>query len=163
MKKYIFTILMAVAAILSVSAQQKLVVKLDNGTTQEFETWEVDSLYFTPSATISSTAPAETEIVDLGFAKWAPYNLGSTKASETGWLVGWGDVTGTNKSTKLKYFKILLDFLLVAFKNVPFKFLILDKSLSLTINAFSIFKDDSNSSILFCVYLSILSLNSIAL
>ena len=104
MKKYIFTILMAVAAILSVSAQQKLVVKLDNGTTQEFETWEVDSLYFTPSATISSTAPAETEIVDLGFAKWAPYNLGSTKASETGWLVGWGDVTGTNKSTKLKYF-----------------------------------------------------------
>lgn len=102
MKKYIFTILMAVAAISSVSAQQKLVLKLDDGTIQVYETWEVDSLYFTSSETVSSVAP--TEAIDLGFAKWAPYNLGATKQSEAGWLVGWGDVTGTNKSTKLKYF-----------------------------------------------------------
>ena len=102
MKKYIITILMAVVATISVSAQQKLVLKLEDGTIQKFETWQVDSLYFEAGETASSTAP--DTYVDLGFAKWAPYNLGATKSSEAGWLVGWGDVTGTNQSTRLKFF-----------------------------------------------------------
>lgn len=102
MKKYIITILMAVVAIVSVSAQQKLVLQLEDGTTKEYETWEVVSLDFAPSATVTSTAPSN--YVDLGFAKWAPYNLGAASATDAGWLVGWGDATGTNKSTRLNFF-----------------------------------------------------------
>lgn len=102
MKKQILTIVLLLVTLLTVTAQQRVVLKMDDGTTQTFESWEIDEMTFTPSPVV--TPPATPRIVDLGFAKWAEFNLGATKPSEAGWLVGWGDVTGTNKSVRLKYF-----------------------------------------------------------
>ncbi|MBR6827356.1 MAG: hypothetical protein IKM76_04265 [Prevotella sp.] len=102
MKKKLFIVVCALLGVLAASAQQKLVIKLENGERLTYETWQVDSLYFTAGETIAT--PVKTDPVNLGFAKWSVYNFGATTESETGLLVGWADVTGTNRSTKLKYF-----------------------------------------------------------
>ena len=101
MKRQIITLMLAIVATLTVSAQ-KLVLKLEDGTKLTYETWQLDSLFFVDSDELES--PATAGIVNLGFAQWASFNLGATSQTDPGWLVGWGDVTGTNKSTKLKYF-----------------------------------------------------------
>lgn len=102
MKKKLFIVVCALLGVLAASAQQKLVIKLENGKRLTYETWQVDSLYFTAGET--ADIPDPTDPVDLGFAKWSMYNFGATTESETGLLVGWGDETGTNHSMKLKYF-----------------------------------------------------------
>ena len=74
MKKKLFIVVCALLGVLAASAQQKLVIKLENGERLTYETWQVDSLYFTAGDTIAT--PVKTDYVDLGFAKWSVYNFG---------------------------------------------------------------------------------------
>lgn len=104
MKQRILTILLLFATFLQVQAQQKVFVHtLDK--TFEWFTWEVDSITFKEAAPL--VVPATAKPVDLGLSvQWADFNLGASSETERGYLVGWGDVTGTNRSVNLKYFPV---------------------------------------------------------
>lgn len=69
--------------------------------------WEVEYIDFNiDSNDLSCDAP--TDSVDLGLSvKWAPFNLGAESVTDRGYLVGWGDATGLNRSTDLKYYPTL--------------------------------------------------------
>ena len=69
--------------------------------------WEVEYIDFNiDSNDLSCDAP--TDSVDLGLSvKWAPFNLGAESVTDRGYLVGWGDATGLNRSTNLKYYPTL--------------------------------------------------------
>jgi hypothetical protein len=104
MKQRILTLLLLFAAVLQAQAQQKVYVHtLDK--TFEWFTWEVDSITFREADPL--VLPATAQPVDLGLSvQWADFNLGASTDTEPGLLVGWGDVTGTNRSVNLKYFPI---------------------------------------------------------
>lgn len=55
---------------------------------------------FTTAESLLETENFDSEYyVDLGLSKqWASYNVGATKASETGALIGYGDAKGLNRS-----------------------------------------------------------------
>ena len=113
--KKLYLILMFVGVVLSGYAQRKapaadirtITIHLTDGSTIERPVWEVEKITFgTSENTLESTAPEAA--VDLGLSvQWAPFNLGAANASEPGFLVGWGDVTGRNHSTDLKYYPTL--------------------------------------------------------
>lgn len=113
--KKLYLILMFVGVVLSGYAQRKapaadirtITIHLTDGSTIERPVWEVEKITFgTSENTLESTAPDAA--VDLGLSvQWAPFNLGAANASEPGFLVGWGDVTGRNHSTDLKYYPTL--------------------------------------------------------
>lgn len=104
MKQRILTLLLLFAAVLQAQAQQKVYVHtLDK--TFEWFTWEVDSITFREADPLD--LPATAQPVDLGLSvQWADFNLGATTDTEPGLLVGWGDVTSTNRSVNLKYFPV---------------------------------------------------------
>lgn len=93
---------------LSASAQEKVVIELYDGTTIEREVWEVKSITFADMPALSVNEITDDQAVDLGLSvKWAPFNLCEVRGGqELPLLVGWGDVTGTNYSTDLKYFPV---------------------------------------------------------
>ena len=104
MKHRILSLLLLFAAVFQVQAQQKVYVHTLDKTFDWF-TWEVDSITFKEADPLVIPAPAQP--VDLGLSvKWADFNLGATTDTEPGLLVGWGDVTGTNRSVNLKYFPV---------------------------------------------------------
>ncbi len=83
--------------------QQKLRIYVNNGTPVDYYTWNVDSISFLPLD--SKVSPKTADAIDLGLSvKWASFNLGATMSSETGWMVGWADPTGSITSDKLDYF-----------------------------------------------------------
>ena len=104
MKQRILTLLLLFAAVFQAQSQQKVYVHtLDK--TFEWFTWEVDSITFREADPL--VLPATAQPVDLGLSvQWADFNLGASNDTEPGLLVGWGDVTGTNRSVNLKYFPI---------------------------------------------------------
>ncbi|WP_456076230.1 hypothetical protein [Hoylesella timonensis] len=104
MKQRILTILLLFATFLQVQAQQKVYVHtLDK--IFEWFTWEVDSITFKEADPL--VVPATAKPVDLGLSvQWADINLGANSETERGFLVGWGDVTGINRSVNLKYFPV---------------------------------------------------------
>ena len=110
MKKTIITLLTALLLLpTAVSAQYKLIIRYADGTTSEKNIWDVDSIYFEAIAdrVLPEAAPAPTA-VDLGLSvRWANMNLGATSETESGWLVGWGDVSGQNESKNLKWYPVL--------------------------------------------------------
>lgn len=110
MKKTIITLLTALLLLpTAVSAQYKLIIKYADGTTLEKNIWDVDSISFEAIADreLPEAAPAPTP-VDLGLSvRWANMNLGATSETESGWLVGWGDISGQNESKNLKWYPVL--------------------------------------------------------
>ena len=110
MKKTIITLLTALLLLpTTVSAQYKLIIRYADGATSEKNIWDVDSIYFEAIAdrVLPEAAPAPTP-VDLGLSvRWANMNLGATLETESGWLVGWGDVSGQNESKNLKWYPVL--------------------------------------------------------
>ena len=88
---------------LSVFGQQKVYIYLAGGDTIVKNIWEIDSISFAEDSPYVS--PDTAEAVDLGLSvKWANFNFGATSSDQSGLLVGWGDVTGKNMSSNLKYF-----------------------------------------------------------
>ena len=87
----------------TVFCQQKLRIYVNNGKPVDYYTWAIDSISFLPID--SKVSPKTADAIDLGLSvKWASFNLGATSASETGWMVGWADPTGSITSDKLDYF-----------------------------------------------------------
>lgn len=105
MRKYILTFLLLLLCVVTVNAQQKVIITLSDGTTIEKEVWEVASISFSPSSPID--VPQTAEAVDLGLSvKWANFNFGASSADLPGYYIGWGDVTGLNYSTNNDYFPV---------------------------------------------------------
>jgi hypothetical protein len=101
-KNILLFILLSVISTMAV-AQQKVVIKLIDGTTIVKEVWEVQNITFEPSSSV--TSPATAEAIDLGLSvKWANFNFGATAPEGNGYLIGWGDATGNNLSKNLAYF-----------------------------------------------------------
>ncbi len=84
--------------------QQKIYINLANGEQWVKNVWEIESITFgQDDNTLSCVAPDSS--VDLGLSvAWAPFNLGASSPKGSGYLVGWGDITGQNCSTNNKYF-----------------------------------------------------------
>ncbi len=109
MKKIIITLLAALLLLpATVSAQYRLVIKYNDNSQKDTLVWDIASISF--EAIAPEQLPeggASPEAVDLGLSvKWANMNLGATSPEETGWLVGWGDVTAKNVSTVLKWYPV---------------------------------------------------------
>jgi hypothetical protein len=103
MKKILLSFAIFAISSIIAFAQQKVVIKLIDGTTIEKEVWEVQNISFESSANI--TSPATADVVDLGLSvKWANFNFGATAPEENGYYIGWGDLTGKNYSSNLAYF-----------------------------------------------------------
>jgi len=108
MRRYISALLLLLCCLMA-QAQHKVIVRLSDGSTFEKEAWEVDSIYFEESSDTVAT-PFQLSPVDMGLSvKWANANFGvgdesAVDSTQVGYLVGWGDVTGTNYSENLKYF-----------------------------------------------------------
>lgn len=95
-------------------AQQKVYIKLSDGTVIEKYVWEVHNITFADAGygLTPSQVPTAEEAVDLGLSvKWAPYNLTATSDSPDCdgeiQLFGWGDISGLNHSDELRYFPVL--------------------------------------------------------
>ena len=105
MKKLLISTLLLLLCITTGYAQQKVYIHLNDGTKLEYYVWQIDSINFEEDVPL--TTPATAEYVDLGLSvKWANFNLGAETESGLGFLVGWGDITGKNHSTELKYFPV---------------------------------------------------------
>lgn len=105
MKKLLISTLLLLLCITTGYAQQKVYIHLNDGTKLEYYVWQIDSINFEEDVPL--TTPATAEYVDLGLSvKWANFNLGAETESGLGFLVGWGDITGKNRSTELKYFPV---------------------------------------------------------
>jgi len=111
-KSLLISILLLLCAMVS-QAQQKVIIKLTDGTTIEKFVWELSEITFADAgAVLQSEAPAADEAVDLGLSvKWSPKNLVATTTYEgqayTFTHFGWGDVTGFNQTDSLRYFPVL--------------------------------------------------------
>ncbi len=104
MKKRLLSTILLLLCITFGYAQQKVYIHL-NDSTIELYVWQIDSITFAED-TIPLKAPV-AEAMDLGLSvKWANFNLGAESESELGFLVGWGDITGRNLSSNLKYFPV---------------------------------------------------------
>lgn len=108
MRNYLFLSIFSLLFCLPANSQEKVVIQLHDGTTIEREVWEVKSITFADLPMLSVNAITDDQAVDLGLSvKWAPFNLCEVKdGEEQPLLVGWGDVSGTNHSTDLKYFPV---------------------------------------------------------
>ena len=113
--KKLYLILMFAGLALSGFAQRKapaadirkIYIHLNDNSVLEYPVWQVDRITFGTTENDLEAAVPEAA-VDLGLSvQWAPFNLGATTATEAGILVGWGDVTGKNHSTDLKYYPTL--------------------------------------------------------
>lgn len=88
--------------------QRKVYINLIDGTRQSFNIWQVDSITFGYDEEDSLKADIISEPVDLGLSvKWASFNVGATDSLSVGYLVGWGDATGLNRSESLEYYPTL--------------------------------------------------------
>ncbi|MGN0029024.1 MAG: hypothetical protein ACI35Q_04745 [Marinilabiliaceae bacterium] len=61
-----------------------------------FPSAEATKVYNTPDSSVGGQVPTAAEAVDLGLPSgtlWAPYNVGATKAGETGAYFAWGETT----------------------------------------------------------------------
>ena len=111
-KSLLISVLLLLCAMVS-QAQQKVIIKLTDGTTIEKFVWELSEITFADAgAVLQSEAPAADEAVDLGLSvKWSPKNLVATTTYEgqayTFTHFGWGDVTGFNQTDSLRYFPVL--------------------------------------------------------
>lgn len=102
MKKSLLFVFVFISSLLS--AQQKAVITLTDGTQQTLPVWKIDNISFLDFQKPKTAIP---EAVDLGLRSgmlWAPWNLGAESESEVGFLLGWGNPDSTNLSTELKYF-----------------------------------------------------------
>ena len=108
MKKLIISTLLLLLCITTGYAQQKVYIHLSHpkDTTVSFYVWEIEDITFKNDDSVLSAS--EPDAIDLGLSvKWASFNLGANSNSEVGYLVGWGDNTGKNRSSNLKYFPVL--------------------------------------------------------
>lgn len=104
MKRQLLTLLLAIVGLVSIYAQQKIYIHTPSGIIEKY-TWEVDSITFKPAASVAVTN--KPTAVDLGLSvKWANFNVGSAQETEAGYLLGWGDISGINRSKNLKYFPV---------------------------------------------------------
>lgn len=102
MKKYILLFAIMLSSV-ATFAQQRLVVYSNGKPLYTEYTWKIDSIKFDTIA--PRVSPSTAAAIDLGLSiKWASFNLGATKASEAGWLVGWADPTGIITSEQLDYY-----------------------------------------------------------
>lgn len=102
MKKTILLVVCALLGVLTASAQ-KLVLKVDGVEQEPIEVWRIDEMKFIPSEPVNLTDTPDT--LDFGLSvRWADRNLGAASPKDPGRLIGWGDTTLTNYSTKLQYF-----------------------------------------------------------
>ena len=102
MKKY-FLLFALLLMGLQTFAQQQITIYSKSKPVFTGYTWDIDSMTFHSVTPLSN--PATAEPVDLGLSvKWASFNMGATKAEETGWLVGWADPTGQITSDKIEYY-----------------------------------------------------------
>lgn len=106
MKKTILLVVCALLGVLSTSAQQMVLKYTDQDGVQQvlqMEVWRIDQMQFVPGNSVTLTDTPN--IIDFGLGvRWADRNLGAASAKDPGLLIGWGDTTLTNYSTKLQYF-----------------------------------------------------------
>lgn len=101
MRKVLFSLLMFITCGLTCSAQQKVYIYLSDGEVITKNVSEIDSISFTEPV----KPPVEPEAVDLGLSvKWSNINYGAYEPEETGILIGWGDVTGSQQAANLAYY-----------------------------------------------------------
>lgn len=102
MKKTLLLVICALLGVLTVSAQ-KLVLTVDSVEQDPIEVWRIDEMKFIPSEPVNLTDNPDT--LDFGLSvRWADRNMGASSPKDPGRLIGWGDTTLTNYSTKLQYF-----------------------------------------------------------
>ena len=104
MKSKILTLVLAVIALTTVTAQQRMVLRIDGKDSVNIEVWRVDQVSFISDVT--AVANAAGEQIMMADLKWADRNLEATQGEKLIQLVGWGDTTLTNFSKKLQYFPI---------------------------------------------------------
>lgn len=104
MKSKILTLAFAVMALTTVTAQQRMVLRIDGKDSVNIEVWRVDQVSFISDVT--AVAQAAGQQITMGDLKWADRNLEATQGEKLIRLVGWGDTTLTNLSKKLQYFPI---------------------------------------------------------
>ena len=103
MKRQILTLAMALMAVMTISAQR--MVRVVGNVKDTVEVWRVDQIYFI--ADTVKTLKDTPDTIDLGLSeRWADRNMGAKSPKDPGLLIGWGDTTLTNLSTKLQYFPI---------------------------------------------------------
>ena len=111
-KSLLISVLLMLCAMVS-QAQQKVIIKLTDGTTIERFVWELSEITFADAGSVlQSQAPAVEEAVDLGLSvRWSPKKLVATTTYEgqeyTFTHFGWGDVSGFNQTDSLRYFPVL--------------------------------------------------------
>jgi len=106
MRKNIIAFFLFLAAGLPVYAQQKVIITMEDGETIEKKVWEVRDITFEDDDDVVEAATPEA--VDLGLSvKWASFNYGASSEEEVGALIGWGELTGKNTSTNLKWYPTL--------------------------------------------------------
>lgn len=104
MKSKILTVILAVMALTTVNAQQRMVLRIDGKDSVNVEVWRIDQVSFVPEEV--AVANAAGQQVTLGDLKWADRNLEATQGEKLLRLAGWGDTSMTNLSKKLEYFPI---------------------------------------------------------
>ena len=88
MKKILLFIFFAILTV-SVTAQEKVLIRTYNGEIKKFNMWDVEQIEFIVED--DTTNYATPGIVDLGLSvKWASFNLGANTITGTGRLFGWG-------------------------------------------------------------------------
>ena len=106
MKKTILLVVCALLGVLSASAQQMVLKYTEPDGVQkvlQMEVWRIDQMQFVPTKPVTLTDTPN--IIDFNLSvRWADRNLGAASAKDPGRLIGWGDTTLTNYSTKLQYF-----------------------------------------------------------
>ena len=94
---------MALMAVMTISAQR--MVRVVGNVKDTVEVWRVDQIYFITDTV--KTLKDTPDTIDLGLkVRWADRNMGAKSPKDPGLLIGWGDTTLTNLSTKLQYFPI---------------------------------------------------------
>lgn len=92
-------------AVLTVSAQKKLVVVVDGVAQEPIDVWRVDEIRFIDGEIVKLNDKPDT--LDFGLSvRWADRNMGAASPKDRGRLIGWGDTTLTNLSKKKQYFPI---------------------------------------------------------
>ena len=93
---------------LTAGAQRKLVIYYDGKPVNEVAIWDVDSVVFTAADPVRLPDDAAMpKAIDLGLSvPWADVNLGAAGEADAGLLVGWGDVTGLNRSVNPKWYPV---------------------------------------------------------
>lgn len=92
-------------AVLTVSAQKKLVVIVDGVAQEPIDVWRVDEIRFIDGEIVTLNDKPDT--LDFGLSvRWADRNMGAASPKDRGRLIGWGDTTLTNLSKKKQYFPI---------------------------------------------------------